>query len=350
MKGIIEDFRKNLTPPRWDSWQTMFLLSIFSALLGGIADPPVKNIIASLGWIWLILGVWWFVYEQKKALTFGGWFVGPWIVSALICGFLISTFPGLSPAVVIILWAPISAAIAILPNFIQSNKETKEPEWAKPLKGKRHGMILLVLSHLVIACWFQFYFLLQSWLTQYPSLQAENLEQSAFVVNLRPEKYSRGQDVLREAEVALKEKLAPLDWPEVERWLLELNRTLPDLNLDVQERLGRKNLRFAENNWWRVGGQVTGGEYDLELRAIWQGPRSQTDGHYIAKLCRINPQTVVIPPEQLKLRADQLRLKNIKPEEIAKSLPKFRTMAKIKCDPPTDPKQIQPDESGTIGI
>jgi Family of unknown function (DUF5357) len=344
MKAIIQDLRKQLTPPRWDSWQTLLLLSMFSALLGGVADPPVENIIASCGWVWLILGVWWFVYEYKKALTFGGWFAGPWIVSALFAGFLGSTFTGIPLSAVIILWAPIAAAIAILPNFIQSNKETKEPEWAKPQKSKRQGMILLLLTHLVVACWFQFYFLLQNWLAEYPSLQAESFDRSAFVINLRPDKYSRGRDVLRVAEEAMKAKLAPLDWPEVERWLLELNRTLPELQTDVQNRLSQGKLRFAEDNWWGIDGQVTGGEYDLELRARWQGPRSEADGHYIAKLCRITPQTIVIPPEQFK------KPSQIKPGEIAKSLPKFRTVAKIKCEAPTEPTFVKPDENGSVGI
>ncbi len=339
MKGLIQDLRKQLTPPRWDAWQTLILLSMFSAILGSLANPPVENIIASCGWIWLILGVWWFVYDYKKALTFGWWFTGPWIISALFAGFIASTFTGIPASAVIILWAPIAAAIAILPNFIQSNKDTKEPELAAPKKSKRHGMILLVLSHLVIACWFQFYFLLQNWLVNYPSLQAESFDRSAFVINLRPDKHSRGGEVLRVAEEAMKAKLAPLDWPEVERWLLELNRSIPELQTDVQNRLSRGNIKFAEDSLWGLGGQVTGGEYDLELQAKWNGPRSE-NGHYITKLCHITPKTNIVAPQQFKIKAG----------EIAKSLPKFRTVAAIKCEAPTEPAMIKPDENGTVGI
>jgi hypothetical protein len=338
MKGVVQEFRKQLTPPRWDSWQTMLLMSIFSALLAGVADPPVETIIASCGWIWLILGVWWFVYEYKKALTYGDWFAGPWLVSALIAGFFISMFPMIPISAVLILWAPIAAAIAILPNFIQSHKESKEPEWAKPGKGKRHGMMLLVLSHLVIACWFQFYFLLQNWLVSYPSLQAERFDRSYFVVNLRPDKYSRGRDVLRVTEEALKAKLTPLDWPEVEKWLLELNRSMPALQEDVQQRLGKQRIQFAEDNWWGITGQVTGGEYDLELRATWKGPSAEGAGHYITKLCRITPKTIAVAPKQVNLNTAK---------GIVKSLPKFRTISQIQCDATSDPAHPKPEDAPT---
>jgi hypothetical protein len=341
MKGTIQHIRTQLTPPRWDSWQTLLLLSVFSAVLGGLATSPVKDVIATFGWVWLILGVWWLVYDQKKVLTFSGWFVGPWIVSALTMGFLASTFPSqIALSAVIILWAPVSAAIAILPSFIQSNKETKEPEWAKPRKDKRPGLALLLLSHLMVACWFQFYFLLQSWLAAYPSLQAESFEHSAFVTKVQPGRTSRGDLVLKVAEESLKAQLSQKDWPDVEKWLLDLNRNLPALQQDVQVRLGKQILRLPEDSLWGISGRVTGGEYDLELQADWQGPRSDNNGHQVTKLCRITPTTKATLPQNLKF----------KPGEITKSLPKFRTVAKIQCEAPTDPTPSKPDENGTTGI
>ncbi|MBE9028953.1 DUF5357 family protein [filamentous cyanobacterium LEGE 11480] len=331
MKAVLQDLRKTLQPPRWDSWQTLMLMSIFSALLAGLATGWAQTLISSCGWIWLILSVWWLVYEYKKSLTVGFWFTGPWIIAALITVFLSSNFPVIPRSALLILWAPVSAAIAILPTFIQSNKKTKEPEWSVPGVGKRQGLLLLVLTHLLIACWIQFYFLLQNWLTAYPSLQSENLDRGNFVVNIRPEPTSRARSVLNLTEKSLREELKDKDWPEVERWLLETNRSMATLQSKVQERLSNQTIQYAEDSWWKITGKVTGGEYDLELQAYLQRPNTQTMGQPMSMVCRINPKTIALPPEQIALKTDDIDVKNIQ-----KNLPRFRTIAKIECEAPTD--------------
>jgi hypothetical protein len=341
MKALVQDIQKQLTPPRWDAWQTMLLLAVFSAIMAAIAEPPVENFIASCGWIWLILSVWWFVYENKKALTFGEWFIGPWVVGALIGGFFASNFP-IPIAIVLILWAPLSAGIAILPTFIKSNGTTKEPEWSLPAMGKRQGALILVLTHLLIACWVQFYFLLQNWLTAYPSLQVENLDNSAFVKNFWPDKaQSRGQTVLQVTEAALKDKLAPMDWPQVERWLLEFNKSLPELETDVKRRMSNRPFRFAEDQWWGLAGRVIGGEYDLELRAEWEGPTGDTRGHTVSKVCQINPKTVPVAPKAITVKPN-----NLKAKDVISSLPRFRTIAKIQCSAPSEPTAADQVDDG----
>ncbi|NJK52941.1 MAG: DUF5357 domain-containing protein, partial [Leptolyngbyaceae cyanobacterium SU_3_3] len=52
-----------MQPPDWASWQTLVALSAFSAIVAGMTSYPVTNIIAFFGWVFLILGVWWFTYE-----------------------------------------------------------------------------------------------------------------------------------------------------------------------------------------------------------------------------------------------------------------------------------------------
>jgi Family of unknown function (DUF5357) len=333
MKAVLQDIRTTLQPERWDSWQTLMVMAIFSALLGSLATGWAQSLISSCGWIWLVLSVWWLVYEYKKQITWGFWFPGPWIVGAMLALFMSSNFPIIPKSALLILWAPVSAAIAILPNFIQSNKVSKEPEWAYPQLNKRKGILLLVLTHLLIACWVQFYFLLQTWLTAYPSLRSENLSRGNFIVNIQPEANNRGRDVLRLTEAALKDELKDKSWPDVERWLLETNRTLPKLEEEVQIRLGQQPLRYAEDSWWKLNGKVTGGEYDLELQAYLQRPNTKPSGRNVTMLCRINPKTIALPPEKIAIRTEDVNLR-----EVAKNLPRFKTIATVKCEQPVDPK------------
>jgi Family of unknown function (DUF5357) len=349
MKAVLQDIRNTLQPQRWDSWQTLMLMAIFSAGLGVFATDLAQIIISSCGWIWLVLSVWWLVYEYKKQITLGFWFPGPWIVGAMIALFMSSNFPIIPKSALLILWAPVSAAIAILPNFIQSNSVSKQPEWAKPMLHKRQGILLLVLTHLLIACWVQFYFLLQNWLTAYPSLRAENLGRGNFIVNIQPEAKNRGKDILKLSEAALRDELKDKSWPEVERWLLETNRSMAKLQDEVQIRLGQQPIRFPEDNWWRLNGKVTGGEYDLELQAYLQRPSSQRPGRNVTMLCRINPTTITLPPEKIAIRTEDVNLR-----EVAKNLPRFKTIAKIKCEAPSDPSErpseAQVQDDATTGI
>jgi Family of unknown function (DUF5357) len=349
MKAVLQDIRNTLQPQRWDSWQTLMLMAIFSAVLGSFATDLAQIIISSCGWIWLVLSVWWLVYEYKKQITLGFWFPGPWIVGAMMGLFLSSNFPIIPKSALLILWAPVSAAIAILPNFIQSNSVSKEPEWAKPMLNKRQGILLLVMTHLLIACWVQFYFLLQNWLTAYPSLRAENLGRGNFIVNIQPEAKNRGKDILKLSEAALRDELKDKSWPEVERWLLETNRSMAKLQDEVQIRLGQQPIRFPEDNWWRLNGKVTGGEYDLELQAYLQRPNAQRPGRNVTMLCRINPTTIPLPPEKIAIRTEDINLR-----EVAKNLPRFKTIAKIKCEAPSEPSdrpsEAQVQDDATTGI
>jgi hypothetical protein len=354
MKAVIQDIRKTLQPPRWDSWQTLLLMSMLSVLLASLATGVTQTIISSGGWIWLILSIWWLVYDYKKQITFGFWFTGPWIVAAAIALFLSSNFPIIPKSALLILWAPIAAGIAILPNFIKSNAVTKEPEWAIPPVAKRQGVLLLVLTHFLVACWIQFYFLLQTWLTSYPSLRAEDLNRGHFVMNVQPAPQTRAVKVLQLAESALKEELKDKDWPAVEQWLLETNdstdksrqrvmsRSITALENRVQAKLQQQALRLPEDDWWKLGGKVTGGEYDLQLQAYLQRPNTDQGGHTMTMSCQINPQTIALKPEKVALRKEDVDIKT-----IGKNLPRFKTIAKIKCDQPTQPSdreaQIQED-------
>jgi Family of unknown function (DUF5357) len=355
MKDFFQDLRKQLMPTQWASWQTLLLLSGFSALMASPmavdknpAGAAMQMVVSGCGWIFLILGVWWFTAEKpiKETLTVNGLFLGPWIVAALVTAFLYSSLKLLSVPVAVIFWPPLAALIAISGRFIKSNPDDKTPEFTWPEVKFRQEMVLLVLSYCVIACWLQFYFLLQGWLGEYPSLMAQRFEESAFVVELgNPEKdYSRGRDVLKTAEDQLTNQFRKTSWPEVEKWLLEMNRNLPALEDTVKQTLNQRT-RLEENNLWALRGQVTGGEYDVELRAVWQGPSAKSTGYYISKTCQISPETVFERPEVLTFK-DGFKngaLPIVKP-------PTMRVIGKVKCGPASLPKfDLKPGDQG-VGV
>jgi hypothetical protein len=343
MKEFLKDLRQSLIPNRWDAWQTLLLLSGLSAVFAAITEPPVQTLLSACGWLWLILSVWWFVYDVKKQLTFVGfWFAGPWIVAAAIGGFLISIIRDISIPALVVLWAPLAAVIQLLPNCIRSNPEQKTPEWIVPPVKHRQGMVLLLLSHLVVACWFQFYFLLQNWLHAYPSLLADRFDRSSFVINVAPPaKESRGADVLKLTEETLAAQLNQHNWPEVERWLLELNQQLPQLQATVRQKLEQQNPPSPENPWWKINAQVTGGEYDVQLQALWTGPSSSPSGYRVTLNCQVIPQMVVESPATLKFKE-----KGTSPA-LAPATSRF--VAKVECEEPSEP-QFDPESKAGVGV
>ncbi len=309
MKDLFASLRSFLTPKDLASWQTFMLLSIFSVVMGAFMSSAAQQIVSSFGWFFLIVAVWWFVYgkDVQNALTFNTVFIkvflGPWIIASLIVLAVFGSWAGFAnllgvapPAFISV--APIAAMIALAPKFIKSSKE-KTPEFTIPAVKDRQGMVLFVLSHLLIACWFQFYFLLQGWLNLYPSLMAEDFSRSSFVVRVQPNiPVSRGREVLNAAESELRDRLNNQSWSAIERWLFESkvsNQWTTDLERNVQSRL-RNKLGGGEMDLWTLSGKVdadtydSGAYYNLVLNATWKGPPASQAPYTVSKTCELVPK------------------------------------------------------------
>jgi len=294
MGNIFERIKKFITPPKWDSWQTLVWMSIFSWAVSLLVSNVFQLLIASIGWVFLIPGVHWFMHEEKlklaggteinvkKNLEFNKFFVAPWITGALICTFL---FGGvlfeLIPSLAFICWPIISVVIAVLPKFIKVG-----PEYQKPAPPARQEIIILLLWNLLLSCWFQLYFSTQAWLREYPSLLSEDLNKSAFVYKMVTEEkpVPRGVVLLERAEQSLKDALANQSWAQVEKWLFKLGPQLEGVRSTVMSQFPD----IKENPFWRLEGNVLPGtEYKLDLYAIWQGPTAEANGYYLKKTCQI---------------------------------------------------------------
>jgi hypothetical protein len=364
MVNIVEIINKVLSylksfffPDQPASWQTFIGLSILSWVTSYLiilpledlilrlspdlnnvfgessySSPVVENIISSLGWIFLIIGVWWFTYDDKlkikQSLSPFGFFIGPWITGAIICAFIFGDWEDHPPSLPFIVWPIISVFIAVLPKFIKPGPAPKTPE-----PSVRQEVIILVLSNLVLSCWFQLYFSIQNLVVDYPSLMADDFRRSAFVMNLEPQLPSatRGVSILNLAEATLRSELAGQQWSDVERWLIEVDERVQPLEKAVKDQLSPVD----ENRLWDLEARVFQGnpDYDLRLFAIWRGPSSAPTGYYLTKSCQVaqvRGRAAVVPDPSGLSRTNVTR-----PSPVA--------VSDIQCDGVSAPVFDRPD-------
>lgn len=287
-EGVYERARKILIPPKAYSWQTFIYLSLFSWIMSYCATGYIRDIIALCGWLFLIAGTAW--YTTDDPLRVPGTFMP---IGAVITGFLVSVFAfGDQQDVItprtIVLWPTISALITAIPEFIEGNDITSKTRIPKP--EARQKIIILVASCMIISCWLQFYFVMDNWLKQYPSLLAEDFGRSSFVfTRIEREKLpTNGVIILDRLQPLVEEEIAEKPWSQVERWLIEANERVGRLGRQV---LNNNLPRYEEKELWRVEPRVFNikSGYRLDLLSVWTGPTANPRGYFLRKSCLINP-------------------------------------------------------------
>jgi hypothetical protein len=333
--GGIWDLFKELfalvIPKQWDSARTLLMLGAFSWLVSVFVGRTTQSIIAFIGWFFLIGGIHWIIHAEKdlKAiLTINGFFIGPWITGGLICYFLFGTTEGV-PGIAYIVWPCVSAVLAGLPRFIGSDSKTQVPIWIKPKPLDRQYLVNLALINLLLSCWIQLLFTTQNWVTDYPTLQMENVSNSAFVIQTQsPEQLSsRGIEILSRTEAELKANLQGQSWSQVERWLLDFNQQMQRVDQTVLNQLNP----MKENAYWQVAGKILPGEYNVQLYSIWNGPTADTAGFHYTQTCQI---TRVAPTDLAGLSSAS-----------ATTAPQVGN-ARVQCSPMQGPIRGQPEGAG----
>lgn len=297
--NIYNWLRKNVNLPSAFSWQTLIVLSAFSFYMAILASGFVKEMLIHFGWIFLILGVYWGTTRANE-LRIGykdpanpGFPVSPWITGALVSiyifGVVADDETGEISRNMLIYWPIISAIIAAIPEYVGVGLKIKIPP-----REKRKNQFLLFASQILLSCWFQFHFLIQDYVAQYPTMVADDFRKSAFVVKWEAPlstQTPRGAEILDAMGVQLREPLNARRWSDVERLLLpkELKNLIGTTQKQVKERLSP----VWEDDLWEVslaGGKATArnsGGYNLPLQAIWRGPRSSTQPYTVTKNCQI---------------------------------------------------------------
>ncbi|MGG6292830.1 DUF5357 family protein [Leptolyngbya sp. AN02str] len=296
LKLIFDQIWSQLKPPQALSWQTLVLLSLFSWILAFLSITPLlKELLARLGWLFLTTGLGWSTWSTRVNILGFVFRPGPWITGALACVLLFQGWGENSFQLALISWPIISAAIAITPLFFPTLN------FSIPDPSTRQYAIILTLISLMLSCWFRFHFLVQDWLTDYPSLLADDFGRSAFVVRLDQEggpTQPRGMVLLNLAEPMLRQQLEGRRWSEVEAWLYNMSTSIETLRLAVLQQVEPT----TEDSLWAFRGvvppQTRETEYTLNLQSFWQGPSSSAQGYYIQKTCVIRqlPNSTALAP------------------------------------------------------
>ncbi|MBW4481820.1 MAG: DUF5357 domain-containing protein [Tildeniella torsiva UHER 1998/13D] len=289
LRQTLVELWQAVLPPRYFSWQTVIYMSLFSWLMSLLArlveaTAFTVGLLATISWICLALGVGW-ALEANRVRLFGIP-VAPWVSGAILCIFLFGSWGGrwLQPALVS--WPLVSFAVIAVPSLVSWDFDLK-----KPPPMVRQQLALLFCLSLLFSSWFQFYFRIQTWVREYPSLVADSVDHSAFVYRFPGQEVAlpAGVTHLTIAEEMLREQIDNKPWPSVERWLLNLDGQRQALQRRVQSQMGRD--ADLEDSLWRLDFQplANGDGYTLKLWAIWSGPAANPSGYYLEKTCLLMP-------------------------------------------------------------
>jgi hypothetical protein len=293
LEDIYKGIQKLLLPPKAYAWQTLIYLSVFSWGLSYFATSPIKEMIALFGWLFLIAGTAWYTTDDpvRVPATFMP-------VGALITGFLVSVFAfgnekdGIT-ANTIVLWPTMAALITGIPSFFTGTGTEAKAQLPKP--EERQKLIILLGSCMLISCWIQFYFVMDGWIQQYPSLLSDNFRRSAFVVrtDVAPNNTNNGVFILNKLQPLVERRIDQQPWSEVEKWLQNAGTNLAVLYEEVK--LDKRLRDYEEKELWRIEPRITNpnlrkkDEYLLDIFSVWTGPSSNSRGYYLKKSCQIRP-------------------------------------------------------------
>ena len=282
----ISDF---FFPKDYFSWQTVVYMGVFSLAMSWVARLSgtlriTENLIATAGWIFFALGAGWFL-EEKKIRPFGI-SLSPWVAGAIVCLYTFNLLPFGTFPMALMSWPLASVAIAAVPQFLTWEFRPKVPR--PPV---RQQLILMLLIALLFSSWFQFYFRLQSWFGDYPSLIADDFSNSGFVYRLagQTEDRAKGISLLTTTKIEVERILNDAPWPRVERWLLNVNDQMAQIEPQVSNALDGS----LEKGLWqlRARPRTLDNGYALDLLALWLGPSADPDGYYFETTCTIYPRS-----------------------------------------------------------
>jgi Family of unknown function (DUF5357) len=320
MEKYMEQFRSQFKNVQPFSGTTALLLGLFSwfvYLL--IREPAVKELVAITGWFFIIVGTDWVLFRKTVGIPLLELKVayGPWVTGALISAgllsydFLVTDFPA-----ALVSWPIFSGIVAAIPFLLKTGPQVKQ--YKDFLLFERQYLVNLALISVLLSCWFQFHFILDDLLQQYPSLLADrNITNSAFVVRTNQPPVTKGVTIVDTAEAMIREELRRGElrgrsWADGQRLLLNVQtdtspirpRTMAPVIADkvfgntpgaAEAPLWFYNAQFYGSNTDNSPGSQSSQYGSLVLQAIWRGPSSYANGYRIEKNCLIPRDPPVRP-------------------------------------------------------
>ncbi|NEP40898.1 MAG: DUF5357 domain-containing protein [Okeania sp. SIO2H7] len=290
VKEGLKKLEEAIIPTKPLQWQTFLLVALLLLLgsilvsLGNGGDRQLSEILGSLSWLFLTIGIGWLTAEK---LAIGNFSPSPWIVGAMICVFFYENVAGDIKPFIVIMWPLISLSIGTLALFLkQGGKLEKSP----PLVTKSFTFLFLI--NLLLSCWLSFHFFLQGWIGEYPSLLEGDLSKSAFIAKVRQSSInqSRGATILDIMEQKLREETGDR---QLETSVEQMKLKLITLKFKALEELPPAK----ENKYWFLETPMIASNsgYQIELQLIWEGPTAGGESYYLSKSCEIQRQ--VFTPE-----------------------------------------------------
>lgn len=316
--GFFEELFKPITdllvPKKAYAWQTLIYLSIFSFITSFFAVDSIQYLIEYCGWFFLIAGTAWSTTDQPATVPATNMPIGSLITSAFVSVFLFSRFINGNDQVIqpisIVVWPTLAAVITAIPEFFEGSGTDVKRQLPKLLI--RQQIIILLSICMMISCWINFYYIIDNWFDQYPTLktEVENFGGSKLILRRgeAPELNNKdgeerkikfilptnGVQLLNKLSPRVKQQLDERPWGEVERWLFDSvdknkkDRPIGKLAQQVKEEV----LKLSpEKGFWsiepRVSNTKTG--YKLDLLAMWKAPSFMANKYYLQKSCEITP-------------------------------------------------------------
>ncbi len=274
---------QSLKPPRPFSWETVILLSLFSWLMvlltseWGLKAAASHQIITAFAILFSLIGVTWAQIQHPWKL----WELEIWpgIASLILCILIFGYWEDNWLYLTGITWPILWGALVSLSDFFKSRKlGLSLPEISQKI-------IILMLVSFLVSTWVQFGFLIDYWTEQYPTLIAEDVSQSTFVVrvNRAAPPDTRGAAIAEMMAKFIQSQVEGKRWQEVKAWITKL--TQGKLESSVKVRLPQ----YGENQWWELQAAIAQTEtgYKLELFVLWTGPQTKSTLDYFRKVCEI---------------------------------------------------------------
>ncbi len=334
IKEFFTQLKDLFWPDRYFAWQTLLMLSLFSLIIASLLaaidgeEYPAVDILTTLSWIFFTCAVWWGTNANKDKFKVYGFYIGPWITGAVLCLFLFWPWEDSRVRWSLSSWPMISMAIMALPDFV--NWELKV---SLPKKDRQKSLVMTLLINLLLNSWILFYFRIQDWVTNYPSLLANDLSRSAFVYDFVVDRQPDVQGILllESTADAIAEELDGQPWYQTERWLYTRKNRLEAIAQRMTNTLGAPE----EQIFWRMAvpqPRRLGEGYLLTLRADWTGPVADDENLYVEKTCKITPEKRVRASGEANQPADET-VDQASGEGTTESeqIPQTSTLTKVDC-------------------
>jgi hypothetical protein len=341
----LQTWLNNIKPFSWEMLLLLSLFSWFAFLL--VQGYYVKRFISFFAWLFLIVGVDWAFLRQKVSLPLLGFkfMPGPWIAAALTCIAL-----GSNDLLIrdwrsaLISWPIFAAVFASYSKFIRPGFT-----FQLPASEGVQELVLLFLINSLISSWFQFHFLIQDLLQDYPNLLADRFDRSVFVTRLNPisRPTSRAFALADATEAAVRRELIGKNWIEVQRWFNTVESVEANLNQQIIDTVYSDQLP-REKRLWQITIDPTFNQTGIAvaLRTRWLGASSRPAGYVMKRDCLVSE---VLPPapqtfEQMQQQTSgyQLTCQPTQEELPEAEAPSPQLSPSVTPTTPQQPVPIQP--------